>query len=137
MHVVPAAEPPLPPASRRRPGRDLSGCGRRYRARRISRRPTIHTRHAGSTGTLAHHSDRRWSAAEPPISGRLGSRAGRHQDRQRILRRQNVANTTCPDNEPVQTGHTFVCTLSIDGSRSTVTVTFVDDNGTYEVSRPS
>ena len=50
---------------------------------------------------------------------------------------KNVANTTCPDNELVQTGHTFVCTLSIDGSRSTVTVTFVDDNGTYEVSRPS
>lgn len=50
---------------------------------------------------------------------------------------KNVANTTCPDNEPVQAGHTFVCTLSIDGSRSTVTVTFVDDSGTYEVSRPS
>lgn len=50
---------------------------------------------------------------------------------------KNVANTTCPDNEPVQAGHTFICTLSIDGSPSTVTVTFVDNSGTYEVSRPS
>lgn len=50
---------------------------------------------------------------------------------------KKVANTTCPDNEPVEAGHTFVCTLSIDGSPSTVTVTFVDDSGTYEVSLPS
>ncbi|MFD4785457.1 DUF4333 domain-containing protein [Rhodococcus qingshengii] len=47
----------------------------------------------------------------------------------------NVANTTCPDNEPVQAGHAFVCTLSID--RSPSTVTFVENSGTYEVSRPS
>ena len=50
---------------------------------------------------------------------------------------KNVSNVQCPADQEVKSGNKFTCTLSIAGVKSNVTVTFVDDNGTYEVSRPS
>lgn len=48
---------------------------------------------------------------------------------------KNVSNVQCPADQEVKSGNKFTCTLSIAGVKSNVTVTFVDDNGTYEVSR--
>lgn len=51
---------------------------------------------------------------------------------------QNVEDVTCNDgaNPKVEQGGTFDCEVSIDGTRRQVTVTFQDDDGTYEVGRP-
>lgn len=51
---------------------------------------------------------------------------------------QNVKDVKCNDgqNPTVEKGATFDCEVSIDGTKRQVTVTFQDDNGTYEVGRP-
>ncbi|BBX16204.1 hypothetical protein CRI77_08710 [Mycolicibacterium duvalii] len=50
----------------------------------------------------------------------------------------NVSNVTCNDgvSPTVRKGATFECEVSIDGTIRQVTVTFQDDEGTYEVGRP-
>jgi hypothetical protein len=47
-----------------------------------------------------------------------------------------VTNVSCPDGQEVKRGNSFDCSLNVDGISRTVTLTFTDDNGTYEVSRP-
>lgn len=51
---------------------------------------------------------------------------------------KNVTNVKCNDgqNPTVKKGGTFNCEVSIDGTKRQVTVTFQDDDGTYEVGRP-
>lgn len=51
---------------------------------------------------------------------------------------KNVKDVTCNDGQSptVKKGDTFDCEVSIDGTKRSVTVTFQDDNGTYEVGRP-
>jgi hypothetical protein len=51
---------------------------------------------------------------------------------------KNVQNVKCNDgqNPTVTKGGTFDCEVSIDGTKRQVTVTFQDDDGTYEVGRP-
>ena len=51
---------------------------------------------------------------------------------------KNVNNVKCNNGESptVKKGDTFNCEVSIDGTKRQVTVTFQDDNGTYEVGRP-
>ncbi|CAM3625852.1 hypothetical protein SMNI109538_03990 [Smaragdicoccus niigatensis] len=49
---------------------------------------------------------------------------------------QNVSDVTCPADEPVTTGHTFTCSVVVNGSSKTVTIKVIDDEGTYEVSKP-
>src|ERR1700704_5198763 len=51
---------------------------------------------------------------------------------------KNVKDVKCNQgNSPtVKKGDTFNCEVSIDGTKRQVTVTFQDDNGTYEVGRP-
>ena len=51
---------------------------------------------------------------------------------------KNVKDVKCNDgqNPAVKKGGTFDCEVSIDGTKRQVTVTFQDDNGTYEVGRP-
>jgi hypothetical protein len=51
---------------------------------------------------------------------------------------KNVSNVKCNDgqNPTVEKGGTFDCEVSIDGTKRQVTVTFQDDDGTYEVGRP-
>jgi hypothetical protein len=51
---------------------------------------------------------------------------------------KNVQNVKCNDgqNPTVKKGGTFDCEVSIDGTKRQVTVTFQDDDGTYEVGRP-
>lgn len=51
---------------------------------------------------------------------------------------KNVQNVKCNDgqNPKVEKGGTFDCEVSIDGTKRQVTVTFQDDDGTYEVGRP-
>ncbi|WP_199255829.1 DUF4333 domain-containing protein [Mycolicibacterium mengxianglii] len=50
----------------------------------------------------------------------------------------NVQDVTCNGGESptVKKGDTFTCEVSIDGTKRQVTVTFQDDDGTYEVGRP-
>ena len=51
---------------------------------------------------------------------------------------QNVSNVSCNNgvNPTVRQGDTFTCEVSIDGTKRQVTVTFTDNDGTYEVGRP-
>ena len=51
---------------------------------------------------------------------------------------KNVKDVKCNNGESptVKKGDTFDCEVSIDGTKRKVTVTFQDDNGTYEVGRP-
>lgn len=47
-----------------------------------------------------------------------------------------VSAAACPEVQVVVEGETFECTLVAGGANQKVTVTFIDDEGTYEVSRP-
>ena len=51
---------------------------------------------------------------------------------------KNVKDVKCNDGDSptVKKGETFDCEVSIDGTKRQVTVTFQDNNGTYEVGRP-
>ena len=51
---------------------------------------------------------------------------------------KNVKDVKCNDGQSptVKKGETFDCEVSIDGTKRQVTVTFQDDDGTYEVGRP-
>ncbi|QHE69358.1 hypothetical protein GFS60_02923 [Rhodococcus sp. WAY2] len=50
---------------------------------------------------------------------------------------ENVSGVSCPADQEVKEGNSFECTLTVDGEKKQVTLTFTDDKGTYEVSRPS
>jgi hypothetical protein len=51
---------------------------------------------------------------------------------------KNVKDVTCNNgqNPTVKKGATFDCDVSIDGTKRSLTVTFQDNKGTYEVGRP-
>ncbi|SDI87104.1 protein of unknown function [Rhodococcus triatomae] len=49
----------------------------------------------------------------------------------------DVSGVSCPSGQEVKSGNSFTCDAQIDGESRSVTVTFTDDSGTYEVSRPS
>lgn len=48
-----------------------------------------------------------------------------------------VADVACPSGQKVVKDATFTCTLTVKGNPQQVTVTFTDDEGTYEVGRPT
>ncbi|MFT4087435.1 MAG: DUF4333 domain-containing protein [Gordonia sp. (in: high G+C Gram-positive bacteria)] len=50
---------------------------------------------------------------------------------------KNVKDVQCPSGQEVKAGHTFTCSLKVEGQNKHVTVTIKDDSGTYEVSRPT
>ena len=50
---------------------------------------------------------------------------------------RSVSGVNCPSGQKVEKGSSFECSLTVDGSPKKVTVTFTDDDGTYEVSRPN
>lgn len=47
-----------------------------------------------------------------------------------------VTDVSCPAGQQVKKNDTFTCTVRVDGESRDVTITFVDDEGTYEVGRP-
>ncbi|WP_068271914.1 DUF4333 domain-containing protein [Aldersonia kunmingensis] len=49
---------------------------------------------------------------------------------------ENVTDVSCPSGQQVKENDSFICTVLIDGESRDVAVTFVDDDGTYEVGRP-
>ncbi|SDD38215.1 DUF4333 domain-containing protein [Rhodococcus tukisamuensis] len=49
----------------------------------------------------------------------------------------DVADVACPSGQKVVKDATFTCTLTVKGNPQQVTVTFTDDEGTYEVGRPT
>jgi hypothetical protein len=51
---------------------------------------------------------------------------------------KSVSDVTCNDgkNPKVKKGDTFTCEVSVDGTKRQVTVTFQNNEGTYEVGRP-
>lgn len=48
-----------------------------------------------------------------------------------------VDDVSCPGGQKVESGKSFDCTVTVDGQHRSVTLTFTDDQGTYEVSRPN
>lgn len=50
---------------------------------------------------------------------------------------QDVTDVSCPSGEEVKKDAQFTCKVKVDGEDKTVTVTFTDDEGTYEVGRPN
>ncbi|MGO4205177.1 DUF4333 domain-containing protein [Rhodococcus sp. TAF43] len=49
---------------------------------------------------------------------------------------RDVSAVQCPGKQEVADGSRFECTIVAGGTNQKVTVTFTDDEGTYEVSRP-
>ena len=49
----------------------------------------------------------------------------------------DVSDVSCPSGQKVEKDTTFTCTVLVDGDQREVTVKFTDDDGTYEVGRPS
>ncbi|GGM71545.1 hypothetical protein GCM10012275_47510 [Longimycelium tulufanense] len=47
-----------------------------------------------------------------------------------------VENVSCPADQPVKTGTTFTCELTVDGKPKKVTITVKSDSGEYEVPQP-
>jgi hypothetical protein len=50
---------------------------------------------------------------------------------------ENVTDVTCPSGRRVKKNDSFTCTVTFEGEIRDVTITFVDDKGTYEVGRPN
>ncbi len=48
-----------------------------------------------------------------------------------------VGGVSCPDGQKVEKGKSFDCTATVAGAQQKVTITFLDDNGRYEVGRPT
>ncbi|GAA2048634.1 DUF4333 domain-containing protein [Williamsia deligens] len=48
----------------------------------------------------------------------------------------DVSAVRCPNGQKVEKGSSFRCSLTVAGAQQQVTVTFLDDKGTYEVGRP-
>ncbi|WP_076478299.1 DUF4333 domain-containing protein [Williamsia sterculiae] len=49
----------------------------------------------------------------------------------------NVSDVSCPSGQKVKKDASFFCKATIDGAQQNVKITFLDDDGKYEVSRPS
>lgn len=49
----------------------------------------------------------------------------------------NVTDVSCPSGQSVEKGHSFTCTAMVGGQKQQVKVTILDDDGKYEVSRPT
>ncbi|NLG55481.1 MAG: DUF4333 domain-containing protein [Rhodococcus sp.] len=49
----------------------------------------------------------------------------------------DVTDVNCPSGQEVKSGNSFQCDLKVDGDPTKVTVTFTNDDGTYEVSKPN
>lgn len=50
---------------------------------------------------------------------------------------EDVTDVDCPSGQKVEKDAQFDCTATVDGEAKTVTITFTDDSGTYEVGRPN
>ncbi|GAC70280.1 DUF4333 domain-containing protein [Gordonia soli] len=48
-----------------------------------------------------------------------------------------VTNVSCPSGQRVKKGNSFSCSVTVGGQPQKVTVTFLDDEGKYEVGRPT
>ncbi|MFF0813690.1 DUF4333 domain-containing protein [Rhodococcus sp. NPDC003318] len=48
-----------------------------------------------------------------------------------------IDDVSCPAGRKVEQGATFTCTLTVNGKPQSVTATFTDSEGKYEVSRPT
>ena len=48
----------------------------------------------------------------------------------------NVLSVHCPPHIPITVGTSITYSLTIDGSDKTVTLTFIDSDGNYEVGLP-
>ncbi|PXY32217.1 DUF4333 domain-containing protein [Prauserella muralis] len=48
----------------------------------------------------------------------------------------DVSNVQCPENQAIETGHTFECTVEISGRRKAVSIRVLNDKPEYEVGAP-
>ncbi|MFT3900158.1 MAG: DUF4333 domain-containing protein [Gordonia sp. (in: high G+C Gram-positive bacteria)] len=70
------------------------------------------------------------------------SQAGAEKGVTQILKNdyqvQNVSNVRCPaEAQKVKKGESFSCTVTVDGRRQRVTLTFIDNKGGFEVGAPT
>ena len=49
---------------------------------------------------------------------------------------RDVSDVVCPAGQPAKVGHAFPCTVKVGDETQKVTVTVIDDSGTYSVSKP-
>ena len=49
----------------------------------------------------------------------------------------DVSNVSCPSGQNVEKGSSFTCSVTVGGQKQQVKVTILDDDGKYEVSRPT
>ena len=49
----------------------------------------------------------------------------------------DVSNVSCPSGQSVKKGSSFSCSVTVGGQKQQVKVTILDDDGKYEVSRPT
>ncbi|MFT4042018.1 MAG: DUF4333 domain-containing protein [Gordonia sp. (in: high G+C Gram-positive bacteria)] len=48
-----------------------------------------------------------------------------------------VSDVQCPSGQRVKKGNSFSCSVTVGGQKQTVKITFLDDDGKYEVGRPT
>ncbi|WHU49467.1 DUF4333 domain-containing protein [Gordonia sp. L191] len=49
----------------------------------------------------------------------------------------DVSDVSCPSGQKVKKGNSFTCTATVGGQKQNVKVTFLDDDGKYQVARPT
>lgn len=49
----------------------------------------------------------------------------------------DVSDVSCPSGQKVKKGNSFTCTVTVGGQKQNVKVTFLDDDGKYQVARPT
>ncbi|MGL4307031.1 MAG: DUF4333 domain-containing protein [Mycobacteriaceae bacterium] len=50
---------------------------------------------------------------------------------------KDVSDVKCPSDIKVESGSSFTCEVSVEGTKREVSVTFTDNKGTFEVGRPN
>jgi hydrogenase maturation factor len=50
---------------------------------------------------------------------------------------ENVENVNCPKDKEIKKGDSFTCTVTVGGANQQVKITFLDNDGKYEVGQPT
>jgi hypothetical protein len=50
---------------------------------------------------------------------------------------EDVQNVQCPKDKEIKKGDSFTCTATVSGANQQVKITFLDDDGKYEVGQPT
>ncbi|MDL9935911.1 DUF4333 domain-containing protein [Gordonia sp. ABSL1-1] len=53
------------------------------------------------------------------------------------IAKDQVSDVSCPSGQKIKSGDSFTCTVTVGGQKQQVKLTFLDDDGKYEVARPT